>query len=61
MSFPVEKNDSVHIVNCLHEFCAMVGYPKILQSDNGSEYKNDLMEEFCIEHNIKLIFSSPHH
>lgn len=61
MFFPVEKNDSVHIVNCLHEFCAMVGYPKILQSDNGSEYKNDLMEEFCIEHNIKLIFSSPHH
>ena len=56
MSFPVEKNDSVHTVNCLHEFCALVGYPRILQSDNGSEYKNHLMEEFCIEHNIKHIF-----
>ena len=61
MSFPVEKNDSVHTVNCLHEFCDLVCYPRILQSGSGSEYKNHLMEEFCIEHNIKYIFSSPHH
>lgn len=30
--------------------------PKSLVSDNGLEFKNDLMDEFCNEHGIKQIF-----
>ena len=61
MSFPVENNNAVNALNCLKEFCILIGYTKILQSDNGSEYKNNLFQEFCNQHNIQHIFSSPYH
>ena len=32
---------------------------KILRSDNGTEFKNSIMEEFCKEHGIKQEFSAP--
>ena len=35
--------------------------PKILQTDNGGEFKNNNLERFCHENNIKLIHSSPYH
>ena len=34
---------------------------KILQVDNGTEFKNKLLEGYCNENNIKLIHSSPYH
>ena len=35
--------------------------PKILQTDNGGEFKNNNLERFCLENNIKLIHASPFH
>ena len=61
MSFPVVNNNAENALNCFKEFCILKGYPKILQSDNGVEYKNNLFEKFCTDHNIKHIFSSPYH
>jgi transposase InsO family protein len=37
------------------------GEPKIFQSDNGSEFSNRLLKNYCTENNIKLVFSSPYH
>ena len=51
MSFPVENNNAVNALNCLKEFCILIGYPKILQ----------LFQEFSNQHNIQHIFSSPYH
>ena len=48
-------------LNCFKKFCILKGYPKILQSDNGVEFKNHLFEKLCTDHNIKHIFSSPYH
>ena len=48
-------------MDCFKEFCILKGYPKILQSDNGVEYKNNLFDKFCVDHNINHIFSSPYH
>ena len=42
-------------------FCELFGIPKILQTDNGGEFKNNIIENFCNENNIKLIHSSPYH
>ena len=42
-------------------FCELFGTPKILQTDNGGEFKNNDLENFCEENNIKLIHSSPYH
>ena len=47
----------IHIEN----FCELFGYPKILQTDNGGEFKNKKLENFCEKNNIKLIHSSPYH
>ena len=46
---------------CIKNFCMMVGYPKILQSDNGLEYKNNIIKNFCENNNLKQIFSAPRH
>ena len=32
-------------------------YPLILQSDNGTEFKNKFLKEFCVNHHIKLVFN----
>ncbi|KAL8126686.1 hypothetical protein AgCh_013813 [Apium graveolens] len=32
---------------------------KVLRSDNGTEFKNSIMEEFCKSHGIKQEFSAP--
>jgi len=61
LSFPVENNNGVKALNCLKEFYILKGYPKIIQSDNGSEFKNNLFQEFCTKHNIEHIFSSQYH
>ena len=42
-------------------FCELFGMPKILQTDNGGEFKNNNLENFCNENNIKLIQSYPYH
>jgi len=48
------------ILTVLKQFVYSFGKPEILQSDNGSEYKNDIISTFCSENNIKQIFSSPY-
>ena len=37
------------------------GKCKILQVDNGTEFKNKELERYCHENNIKLVHSSPYH
>ena len=58
MSYAIPKNDSVNCLNCVKQFCLMIGFPNTIQTDNGSEYKNSLFDEFCINKNIKHIYSS---
>ena len=59
-SYPIETNTAQNILTSLKQFIFSFGSPEILQSDNGSEYKNSLMANFCNENNIKQIFSSPY-
>ena len=47
------------IITALKEICILQAnnnYPRILVSDNGLEFKNQLMEEFSKENSIKQIF-----
>jgi len=60
-SYPVKNNNAQNALYCIKNFCMMVGYPKILQSDNGLEYKNNIIKNFCENNNIKQIFSSLRH
>ena len=44
----------------LSEIYSQFGYPRILQSDQGTEFKG-VVAQLCKQHNIKLIHSSSHH
>ena len=57
-SFPVVENNAN---NVLKEFCYYVGIPKFIQTDNGSEYNNNLFSKFCDKHNIQHINRRPPH
>ena len=54
MSFPVANNDAINTLNSIREFFILIGYPQILQTDNGPEYKNKLFENFCEQKNINI-------
>ena len=60
-SFPVKENNGQNALLAIKEFCYLVGTPKIIQTDNGLEYNNTLIDEFCNSNNIKHIKSRPHH
>ena len=53
MSFPVANDNAQNGLNSLKEFYILKGHPKILQTDNGIEYKinlfNTLFEDNYIQ------------
>ena len=60
-SFPIKENNAQNALMAIKEFCYFVGCPKILQTDNGMEYNNSIIEDFCNKNNIKHIKSRPRH
>jgi len=61
ISKAVKNNNAENIQICMKNFFNCIGYPKIIQSDNGSEYKNAIINNLLTSNNIKQIFSSPRH
>ena len=45
----------------IKEIFTMVGVPKILQSDNGGEFKNSILDQYLSKINVRHIFGSPYH
>ena len=39
----------------------IMGVPKILQSDNGGEFKNSILDQYLSKINVRHIFGSPYH
>lgn len=48
-------------MNKIEIFFENFGYPSILQVDNGGEFDNNILKNYCAEKNIKIIHSSPYH
>ena len=61
MSIPIKNNNAQNILFCLKQFFTFVGKPQILQSDNGTEYNNGIINNFLTTNNVKHINSSPRH
>ena len=53
-SYAVTNNTSSNIFNYIKQFIFSFAEPEILQSDNGSEYKNTLISNFCLENTLYL-------
>lgn len=42
-------------------FFSFYGIPKLIVSDNGTEFKNEILDSLLKLHNIKIHFTTPHH
>ena len=60
-SYPIIQNNAVNVLTAVKEFCFFVGFPKIIQTDNGLEYDNNIFKEFCNKYKITHIKSKPRH
>ena len=58
-SYPLTKRDANNVLKALKEFSYTLGFPNILQTDNGLEFLNKDLTDFCNEHNITFIQSRP--
>ena len=59
--YALQSKNAEEILKNIDLYCENFGYPKILQTDNGGEFKNAKLKSYCNEHEIKLIHSSPYH
>ena len=59
--YPLKTKEAKEVCRKIEIFCENFGLPKILQTDNGKEFDNKILNDYCLENNIKLIHSSPYH
>jgi transposase InsO family protein len=60
-AYALNSLNSLEIVNSLLIFFAHHGIPKSITTDNGSEFKNVLLQELLSLHKINIHFITPHH
>ena len=59
---PINAKEATKITQFLfEEIITRHGVPKEIISDNGLEFSNNLMKEFCDKHGIQQRFASPYH
>ena len=49
------------VLSSIKEIFSNMGFPKMLQSDNGTEFKNKLLGDYLQKKKIDHIFGSPYH
>ena len=59
-SYPMKEKTAIEAVKCIKSFVFSYGKCNKLHTDNGLEVKNNLMEEFCAQYNIRHIYSKPY-
>ena len=61
MSVPIKNNNGNSELFCLKQYFTYIGKAKILQSNNGTEYNNSIINNYLASNNVEHIFSSPRH
>ena len=59
--YPLKSKTAEEVFKNLETFFENFGKPKILQVDNGREFKNQILINYCKENNVRLVHSSPYH
>ena len=57
---PIIDKSAASIARALWKICCVIGIPKILQSDNGSEFSNKIVNSLCRLTGIPRRFISPY-
>ena len=59
---PIKRADGKSVIKGLNErVCLQFGIPKVFLSDNGTEFKNALLEAFLKERSVHHTFTPPYH
>ena len=57
----IKTKSSKEVFSCIDGFIQAFGKPVILQADNGTEFSNTDLNNYCINNNIKLVHGRPRH
>ena len=57
--YPAYSITGNHLSEILEEACETHGYPKIIQCDNGPEFRGQEFDRWCFNHGIKISYSRP--
>lgn len=60
-TYLIENKTAKEVLYCLNDFIIKHGKCDIFQCDNGREFSNNIINNYCTEKDIKLIHSSPYH
>ena len=60
MLTPIVNKEAATIARAVWEICCVIGVPKILQSDNGSEFNNRIVNALCRLTGINRRFIAPY-
>ena len=61
MDIHLKTKEAKEVCRKIEIFCKNFGLPKKLHTDNGKEFDNKILNNYCLENNIKLIHSSLYH
>ena len=59
--YPLKTKDANEVLKNIEKFIENFGKCKILQVDNGTEFKNKVLQNYCQRNQTTLIHSSPYH
>ena len=59
-SYPVRDKTGISALRCFKKYVYRFGKPNFLHTDNGLEFKNTALDNFCNKLNITHIFSKPY-
>lgn len=59
--FPLRKAKAEYVINCMKEVFFIFGVPRVVISDNGSQFVSNIYMEFCKLNGINPFHQSPYH
>ena len=60
-AFPLRTYSSLKIIECLDNFFTKFGYPKVIRSDQGTEFTSKVFHEECKKRGVTILHSSIYH
>lgn len=59
-AYPLLSPTSIEVANKLITYFNHYGLPRKITTDNGTTFKNEVIQNLCFVHNIELHFCTPH-
>jgi hypothetical protein len=56
----IREKSGAEVLHFLRKIFSLIGFPAVLHSDNGSEFRNQLVENYLKIHNIKFNHGKPY-